>query len=241
MARIIDPVEQDHYIRALTALNDAGINFMLGGAFAVCHYSNWWRNTHDLDIYITPDQLEKAKLCIDVAGFKNMGEQMEGDNEWIYHARRDGTVIDLIYRFANLANYIQPDWFDRAPWAKFLGVDVQILPLEELIWMKIFVINRDRCDWPDIMRIIRSQCSNLNWHRLIEVLGDEHCLLLEGLIAVYDWQNPGCMECIPGEIRMYLAKNHKEYLKHPVNVEREHLLDPWLNQRNDEYALWRNE
>lgn len=228
------------YTQALRALKDSGVNFMLGGAFAVYHYTGWWRSTHDMDVYVTVDQLDAAKSALAAAGFEDLGEQAKGDREWIYHAGKNSIIIDVIYRFANLANYVQPDWFTRAPKGRFLDIDVLFLPLEELIWVKIFVINRHRCDWPDIMRVIRAQCRNLNWDRLIDMLG-EHWLLLEGLICVFDWTNPGSMDCIPDRIREELARRHAIYRMNPVNIDREHLLDPWLHQRADRYVVRRNE
>ncbi len=236
----IDATQRKLYIQALNALKRAGIPFMLGGAFAIYHYTGWWRNTHDMDAYVTPEDLERAKSALSESGFEDLGEQAEGDREWIYHAGKDSIIVDIIYRFANLANYVTPDWLERAAHGRFLDQEVDFLPLEELIWVKIFVINRHRCDWPDIMRIIRAQCQRVHWDRLLAMLG-EHVLLLEGLVAVFDWQNPGSMGCIPSHIREELARRHAVYLTNPVKVEREHLLDPWLHQRADRYVIRSNE
>ncbi len=49
MDSAIEVQERTLYLQALDALSDAGIPFMLGGAFAVYHYTRWWRNTHDVD------------------------------------------------------------------------------------------------------------------------------------------------------------------------------------------------
>lgn len=235
-----DSHDRELYTEALNALLVAGIDFMLGGAFAVYHYTGWWRSTHDIDVYVTPGDLERTKLVLAEAGFRDLGEQAVGDHEWIYHAGKDEVIVDAIFRSANLSEYVSPDWFHRASPGEFLGLDVRFLPLEELLWVKIFVINRHRCDWPDLMRVIRAQCRNVNWDRLLEMLGDNF-LLLEGLVAVFDWQHPGSTECIPDRIRDALDVLHEEYRRNPVNIEREHLLDPWLHQRADTYVVRRDE
>lgn len=238
-----DLFEEQHralYTQALSALTESGVNYMLGGAFAVYYYTGWWRNTHDIDVYVTPEHLDDAKRALDAAGFSDLGEQAGGDRAWIYHSGRDSLIVDVIFRFANLSNYVTQDWFDRAPESEFLGMNMKVLPIEELIWLKVFVINRDRSDWPDVMRIIRAQCQRIDWNRLLDLLG-EHWLLLAGMIDVFDWQHPGSMDCIPDHIRDEFATRRKEYRKHPINVEREHLLDPWLHQRTDRYATWSNE
>ncbi len=189
---------------------------------------------------MVPEDIERARQALDKAGFRDIGEQAAGDHEWIYHSSKDALIVDVIWRFANLANYVSRDWLDRAARGTFLGKEVMFMPLEELIWIKVFVINRHRCDWPDVMRVIRFQCGNIDWDRLLGLIA-ENWLLLEGLIAVFDWQHPGSTGCVPTGIRQELARRHEEYLKHPVNVEREHLLDPWLHQRLDRYEDWRYE
>ena len=234
MSDLLNHEERELYAQALTALNDSGVDYMLGGALAVYHYTDWWRNTHDIDVYVTPENLDRARSSLDAAGFRDIGEQAEGDHQWIYHAAQSPIIVDVIWRFANLANYVAPDWIKRASRGRFLDHDVLFLPLEELVWVKIFVVNRHRCDWPDIMRVARAQCLRLDWSRLLNLIG-EHWLLLAGLIDVFDWQYPGSMDCIPDGIRRELSQRRLEYRGSPAEADREHLLDPWLHLRMDTY------
>lgn len=242
MNELLSVEHQDLYTRALEALESAGIDFMLGGAMSMYYYTGWWRNTHDIDVYVVHEDVDSAVEALADAGFEDLGEQAAGDREWIYHAGQNAMIVDVIWRFANLANYVTVDWFQRAPQGKFLGRDTKFLPLEEAVWLKTFVINRHRCDWPDIMRVIQAQCQNLNWDRLLDLLG-EHWLLLAGLVDVFDWQCPDSIECIPRHIRMEFIRRRKEYWEHPAKFEggREQLLDPWINQRADIHAAWSNE
>jgi len=238
-----DSVVEEHrdlYAQALSALNERGVPYMLGGAFAVHHYTNLWRDTHDIDIYITPETLDQATDALRSAGFHDLGEQALGDRDWIYHAGRESVIVDVIWRFANLANYVSDDWFARAPRGRFLGIDVAFLPLEELIWIKVFIINRHRCDWPDVLRLIRARCEAVNWDRLLDLLG-EHWLLLAAVVDVFDWQHADSTACIPDHIREELARRHQGYGPGQGDQGREHLLDPWLHLRADRDAIWRNE
>lgn len=241
MNDLFESEDRDLYVEALDALCRSGVPFMVGGAFAVYHYTNWWRNTHDIDVYVTRDSVARAAEVLDKTGFTDLGEQAAGDRQWIYHSGKRGLILDVIWRFANLANYIAPDWFERASRGEFVGLDLQFLPPEELVWIKVFVINRHRCDWPDVMRIVRAQCNRIDWDRLLGLIG-EHWLLLAGLIDVFDWQHPDSQGCIPDEIREELTERREQYrLNHPTNITREHLLDPWLHQRADRYAIRRDE
>ena len=239
-----DHFESEHrilYVEALDALCRSGAPFMVGGAFAVWHYTGLWRNTHDIDVYVTHDNVARAAEALKSAGFIDLGDQAPGDDQWIYHSGRGDLILDVIWRFANLVNYVTSHWFERASAGEFLGLDLKFLPLEELIWIKVFVINRHRCDWPDVMHIAQAQCRTLDWNRLLGLLG-EHWLLLAGLIDVFDWQCPDSQGCIPDTVREELARRRVEYRKHPpTHVSREHLLDPWLHARADGYAIRRDE
>lgn len=237
MDDLFDSRDRDLYVEALDALCDSGVQFMVGGAFAVYHYTGWWRNTHDIDVYVTHENMPRAAAALASVGFVDLGEQAPGDHQWIYHSGKDGLIFDVIWRFANLENYITPDWFDRASAGEFLDLPLKFMPLEELVWIKVFVINRHRCDWPDVMRIVQAQCQRLDWGRLLDLIG-EHWLLLAGMIDVFDWQHPDSMGCIPDAIRSELAAKHQRYrYDHPGKVDREHLLDPWLHQRADIYEI----
>jgi hypothetical protein len=223
---------KDVYEAALSALDEHGVQYMLGGAMAVYFYTGWWRATHDLDIYTTKDQVDEAAQALEEAGFHDIGEQAPGDREWIYHAAKDEIIIDVIWRFANYIEYVSPDWFSRAPTGMFLDVETRFLPLEELIWIKSFVVNRHRCDWPDIMRIIKSRCEGIDWRRLLDLVGDAW-LLMAGMTDVFDWQFPQSADCIPCWVRDEFARRRKQYVANPPDVDRQHLLDPWLNMRLD--------
>lgn len=224
--------QKDTYVEALRTLDSRGVNYMLGGAIAVHHYTGWWRATHDLDVYTTRDQVESAATALEDMGFRDIGEQAPGDREWIYHAAKGDVIIDIIWRFANYIDYVSPDWQTRAPRGEFLGVETAFLPLEELMWIKLYVINRHRCDWPDLMRIIRAQCSAIDWRRLLTLVGDDW-LLLAGLIDVFDWQFPRSVGCVPAFVRGELVERRGWYIADPPDVDRQHLLDPWLKQRLD--------
>jgi len=240
MENSFDDEDASFYREAIGGLNERGVRFVVGGAFAVHHYTGCWRNTHDMDVYTTPEQVEDAKRALNSAGFRDIGEQAEGDRQWIYHASRGQVIVDVIWRFANLINYVTPDWFERAPEGTFVGTDVMFLPLEELVWVKVFVINRHRCDWPDILRILKAQCSKLDWDRVIELLG-ENWPLMSGLVDVFDWQYPACRDCVPERIRHEFAQRRETWRATSTDTEREGLLDPWLHLRIKNHEIWCDE
>ena len=61
MDKLFDDQDANFYRQAIAALKERRVPFMVGGAFAVHHYTNCWRNTHDVDFYTTPEQVESAR------------------------------------------------------------------------------------------------------------------------------------------------------------------------------------
>jgi hypothetical protein len=225
------------YVEALHVLRDHNVPFLLGGAFAVWFYTGVWRHTHDMDVFTEPQYVPAAAEALLSAGFEDLGEQAPGDREWIYHAIKGDIIVDVIFKFANRITAVGPEWIRRAKPGELLGEDVLFLPAEELVWSKIFTMNKHRCDWPDVMRIIRANCANFDWNHLLEMLGD-HWLLLAGLTYVFDWQHPSDYQCIPQSVRDGLLKRREEYRPQPGVGNREKLLDPWIHSRPEDKCYW---
>lgn len=228
---------QDVYTKALAAVTEKDIPFALGGAFAVWHYTGIWRHTHDIDIFTTPENVQPIAEALTQAGFDDLGEQAPGDREWIYHAIKADIIVDVIWRFANRLTMVTSDWMEQGSPGEFLGIDVKFIPMEELVWSKIYTMNKHRCDWPDIMRIFRANCATFNWKKLLDRVG-EHWLLLDGVIDVFDWQFPADGACVPTEIRQELLRRKEEYRSDPSAPTREKLLDPWIHSRPEDICYW---
>ena len=48
------------YTRALKALNDAGVPYLVGGAYAYERYTGIARHTKDFDVFVKPNDLDAA-------------------------------------------------------------------------------------------------------------------------------------------------------------------------------------
>lgn len=218
-------------------MRDRNVPFVLGGAFAVWFYTGVWRHTHDIDVFAEPESVPAAAEALKSAGFEDLGEQAPGDREWIYHAVKGDIIVDVIFKFANRITSVSADWIKRSRPGELLGEDVRFLPPEELVWSKIFTMNKHRCDWPDIMRIFRANCANFDWDHLIKMLGD-HWLLLGGLVHVFDWQHPDDHACIPQGVRDELLKRRQDHQPQQGVGNREKLLDPWIHSRPEDKCYW---
>ncbi|HEV3119833.1 MAG TPA: hypothetical protein VGY58_22425, partial [Gemmataceae bacterium] len=73
-------------------------------------------------------------------------------------------------------------WFAHALPAEVLGRPVQLIPREEMIWSKAFIMERERFDGADIAHLLRARGSEMDWHRLLARFGIYWPVLLGHLI-----------------------------------------------------------
>jgi hypothetical protein len=229
----IDPENRAVYSEALEALIDAEAPFLVGGAFAVHFYTALWRDTRDLDVFCRLDDVPLAIEALLQAGFADIGEQAARDHEWIFHSRKHDIIVDVIWSFANGLAAVDSDWFAEAIQGDFLGYPVAFVPTERLIFSKLFTLNRHRCDWPDIIRIMTNNVKPVEWPHLMDLVGD-HWLLLSGLVDVFDWQYPAAFNVVPREVRDELQRRRNSYAPDPNALSREELLDPWVYTREED-------
>lgn len=184
------------YQQVMQAIRDRHLPFALGGAFAVATYTGFWRNTKDLDLYVLPDDRQAAIEIVTSSGLSDYYEQQPYDRSWIYRSHRQGVIVDLIWAMANQERQIDRTWFKRGPQVEIRGELVQIVPAEELIWAKLYVLQKDRCDWPDVLNIIYTRGLNMDWGHLFDQLGQDTALL-RGVMAVFAWMCPGRARTLP--------------------------------------------
>ncbi len=201
---------------ALRCARTRGIRAAIGGGVAVSLYTGMWRSPHDLDLLITPQHRDAMVSALTEAGFGDYYGQEPYDRSWIYRATRDGIVLDAIWGFANGVADVDEAWVDRGAEATLGHLTVSIVPPEELIWSKLYVVQGGRCDWPEILNLLYAAGAVLDWERLIARCGDDRGLL-GSVVALFAWLAPGRAHAFPEEIwpRLHLARP----------VQREPLID----------------
>jgi hypothetical protein len=73
------------------------------------------------------------------------------------------------------------------------------MPVEEFAWCKLYILQRDRCDWTDIFNILAVNGDRIDWAHLIDRVGPD-LPLLRGLLSVYGWVHPERAARLPGEL-----------------------------------------
>lgn len=173
-----------------------GVQFGLGGAFGYATYTGDWRNTKDLDLFVVPKDRDAMVEILRTEGLEDYYGQARYDRRWIYRGYRADTIVDIIWAMANQRAEVDQRWFDAARMVDLRGEPLLVIPPEELLWQKLYIVQRDRCDWPDVLNIIHAAGATLDWAHLLDRLGHDWPLLAS-VLAMYCWLCPARAESIP--------------------------------------------
>jgi len=187
------------YSKAIDAVRSRGVPFMLGGGFALASFTGRWRDTKDIDFYIHPQDRDKVVEALARAGFKDYFPQLPYDRKWIYRSIQSEVIVDIIWSMANQRAQVDELWFQRAGTLNLRGQHLLLIPPEELLWCKLYILQRDHCDWGDVFNLIYAVGSKLDWSHLIWRLEDD-LPLLRAVLQVYGWLCPTHVLELPGEL-----------------------------------------
>jgi hypothetical protein len=177
-ARAVHDPAAEFYLDALRKLQDTGIPFLIGGAFAFSHYTHVPRDTKDIDVFVKPEDCTRV-----LDAFSRMGYDTEVPfPHWLGKIRRNGHVMDVIFNSGNGVARVDDLWFDHAPKINLLGLIVRLSPAEEMIWSKAYIQERERFDGADVLHLLRETGPSLDWPRLLMRFGDHWRILLSHLV-----------------------------------------------------------
>lgn len=235
VAADLTPEQRRWFPRALQALRRADVPYLAAGGFALHHHTGYWTGGKDMDVLILPEHREEAIEAITDAGFRDLFKDEPYDRDWIFRGVRHGVIVDLIWRLANKEDDIDQGWFQRSAQGEVLGVPSGIVSAADLCWMKLFVFQRKRCDWPDLINIIRGTRGQLDWNHLLHEVGF-HWRLLCALVNIFDWLCPPERHFIPDDFRARL----EDYRRRDLDAHdacRNDLFDtrPWLARAGAAY------
>lgn len=186
------PVEPAARARALRALSRAHVPFLVAGAYAYFEYTGTCRETKDLDVCLLESDLAHAFRVLEAAGFHT--ELL--DPRWLGKAYAGDQYIDLIFSSGNGVTRVDELWFTHARRAVILGQPCRIVPVEEMIWSKAFVNERDRYDGADVNHLIYACGDGLDWVRLLDRFASNWEVLFAHLI-LYRFTYPSARNKVP--------------------------------------------
>lgn len=180
-----DKDAHDFYGDTLALLSQTGVDFLLGGGFAVTHYTGLQRDTKDMDIFVRVADYPKV-----LKHFADKGLDTEfTDVRWLAKIKKDKYYVDLIFNSVNGICTVDDFWFQHSSQGQFCDLKVDMVPVEELIWCKSYVWNRERFDGADINHLILKQGKNIDWKRLLLRM-DPHWHILLAEILMFQFVYP---------------------------------------------------
>ncbi len=197
----IEPGERTRrfYVEALTVLDEAGLDYVVGGGYAMAFYTGIRRNTKDLDIFVRPEDHRRILQELERAGYR--GEYFYPF--WIAKAVQGEDFIDILYNSGNGQCRVDDDWITNAREVEILGYRTRLVPPEEQLWSKSFVMDRDRYDGADVLHLIMSCGEGLDWARLLRRFAGHERVLLSHLV-LFDYAFPSERAKIPHDVMDHL-------------------------------------
>jgi hypothetical protein len=197
------------YARALRGLTEANVPHLVGGGYAFTRHTGVQRQAKDLDIFILPHEIERTLSVLE-----QLGCQTELTfPHWLGKATLDGHLIDLIYSSGNGLCVVDEEWFTHAVSYEVSGVPTRLIPPEEMIWSKAFILERERCDAADVLHLLRA-APRLDWERLVRRFGDNYRVLYCYLI-LFGYTYPSERTLIPTRVLEDFAHRFADEQRRP--------------------------
>ena len=188
------------YRHALAILKEAEIPHLVGGAYAFARYTGIERHTKDFDVFIRREDFGRAAWAFRKAGYK---AELTFPH-WLGKAFQEDDFVDLIFSAGNGVAEVDDLWFEHAVKDQVFGVDVELIPAEEMIWSKGLIMERERFDGADVNHILRAAGDKLDWRRLVDRYGPYWRALYAHLV-LFGFVYPGDRGKVPAWVMEELA------------------------------------
>lgn len=189
------------YRHALEILYRADIPFLVGGAYAFANYTGIIRHTKDFDLFLRPFDARIALKEFAQAGYPTELTF----SHWLGKAFHGDDFVDFIFGSGNGACPIDGKWFQHAVEDEVFGVEVRMVPAEEMLWQKAYIMERERFDGGDVLHLLRARGAQLDWDRLLARFGADWRVLLSHLV-LFGFVYPEDRESIPSDVLRQLTE-----------------------------------
>ena len=142
--------------RAGGALNDAGIEFALGGGLA-CWARGAPKTEHDVDFLVKPADAARAQQALAAAGMRTETPP-EG---WLLKAYDGDVLVDLI--FEPQGGPIDDGIFERADELEVHAMRMQVAALEDVLVQKLLALKEQEPDFSSVLELARALREQVDW------------------------------------------------------------------------------
>lgn len=167
------------YREILDVLEAEEVPILIGGAFAQKYFTGISRYTKDLDLFIRETDVPRAIAALNAGGYRAEIKFCH----WLAkaYAKNEVDFVDIIFNSGNGLCKVDDLWFDNAPSGEVFGKTVKFCPVEEALWQKAFIMERERYDGADIAHLLHAHAERLDWHHLLSRFGRHWRVLLSYL------------------------------------------------------------
>jgi predicted nucleotidyltransferase len=145
--------------RAVAALRDRGLPFLLGGSLAA-----WARGgpqtRHDLDFIVKPADAERALEALAATGMRTE----RPPEEWLFKAWDGPVLIDLIFEPRGLV--VTDEVIERGEELHVLGITIPVMSLEDMLATKLLALSEHSLDYSGLLEIARALREQIDWPAL---------------------------------------------------------------------------
>jgi Nucleotidyl transferase of unknown function (DUF2204) len=186
------PDEINARARAIGLLLDAGVPFVVGGAYAYATYTGIYRDTKDLDLFPRKRDAGRALEVLELDGWRTE----RTDEVWLYKAFKGEYFVDFIFSSGNGVAVVDDAWFESAKTSTVFGHRCLVAPAEEMIWSKAFVNERERYDGSDVNHLILKAGREMDWERLMWRF-DRYWEVLFSHLMMFRYAYPSQRDVVP--------------------------------------------
>jgi hypothetical protein len=209
------PDVHEFYLRTMEALRAAGLPYLVGGGYALGHYTGVPRDAKDFDIFVRREDYDAIMKVLSQAGYQT---ELTFPH-WLGKVACEQGYIDVIFNSGNGVSRVDDGWFEHAAEATVLGIPVRLCPVEEMIWSKAYIMERERYDAADIMHLVLARAEQIDWERLIKRFGP-HWRVLFSHLCLFGFIYPAERERIPAWVMMGLIRRLEREMRTPPPTEK---------------------
>jgi predicted nucleotidyltransferase len=152
--------------KAVAALRDANVPYLLGGGLAIWARGGPERD-HDLDFMVKQEDADRALQALADAGMKPE-KPPEG---WLYKAYDDNDVmVDLIFRPTE--NPVTDEMLERGEELEVMAIEVNVMAAEDVFVSKLLALREHELDYHSLIEMTRAIREQIDWRDVRERTDD---------------------------------------------------------------------
>ena len=217
---VLSSETREFYREAMQAFDEAKLPFLVGGAYAYARYTGIERHTKDFDVFVRPEDFDRA-----LEVFARKGWRTDRTfSHWLGKGYRGEDFVDVIFSSGNAVARVDELWFEHSVAEEVLGYPTRLIPAEEMIWSKSFIMERERFDGADVSHVLHARARELDWNRLqrrFEPNGGWRVLLAH--LVLFGYIYPGDAALIPNPVIAALSDRLRRETENPASETKSRL------------------